>query len=129
MAFNPSSPTGQDARRVELHLMINQAKAEMDAKMGEIVTGLNSNVVTVDNAMRDLDSKGKALVELVDKQRAEIATQVQQVMADAGSEFEETQDGHQHCGGQRGPDQERDCSHDDRPTRGIGFDKGQYPGP
>ena len=85
MAFNPSSPTGQDARRVEMQIELSRVKAEMDAKMGEIVTGINSKIVTVDNAMRDLDNKGKAIVEMVDKQRAEITTQVQQIMADAGS--------------------------------------------
>ena len=78
----------QNRMRIEIKLEMDKVKATIDEKVGGIVTGINSQMQEVERAMRDLDSKGQAIVEIIDKQKAEVTTQVQQIMADAGSEFE-----------------------------------------
>ena len=74
--------------RIQVKHELDKVKADIDEKMGGIVTGINAKVIEVEGAMRDLDNKGKSIVELVDKQQAEVTTQMQKIMADAGSEFE-----------------------------------------
>ena len=89
MAF-PLSPTGGllTTLRAELKVNLEAAKAEIQLKVGNVVTELHSKMSTVDDALRKLESAGQALFEKMDAEKAEVATQLQSIMADAGSEFE-----------------------------------------
>ena len=74
--------------RAELQGDLDAAKADIQLKVGNVVTELHGKMSTVDDALRKLESAGQALFEKMDTEKAETVTKLQSIMADAGSEFE-----------------------------------------
>ena len=104
MAFDPTSPraaamlqalrqaaeqasAGDSALRNEFQQDITGLRNEIQSSLGEALTRINAKVTDIDQAQQRLESAGTGLLEKMDKQQATYMTNLQQVVANAQSEF------------------------------------------
>ena len=86
---NHLSPTGGILTRIrhELQADLTAAKSDIENRVGAVVTDLHAKMSTVDDALRKLETAGQGLFERMEKEKAETVTQLQNIMAEAASEF------------------------------------------
>ena len=69
--------------RIQLQAEVDRMKADL----GGVVTDVNDKVSRVETGMHNLNEAGKRITEQLELQQAHATTQIQQVIADATSEF------------------------------------------
>ena len=81
---------GDNALRAEFKADFANLKLDIRNTLGEALTQINAKVTDVDQAQRRLDSAGASILEKMDKQQASYMTSLQEVVANAQSEFGNT---------------------------------------
>ena len=105
MAFDPTSPrktamlrttlqaaadqstVGDNALRAEFKSDFLDLKKDIQSSLGDALTQINTRVTDIDQAQRGLDAAGARIMETMDKQQATYMTNLQEVVANARSEF------------------------------------------
>ena len=81
---------GHNALRSEFQHDITGLRTEIQNTLGDALTRINAKVTDIDQAQQRLESAGSSLLEKMDKQQAVYMTNLQQVVANAQSEFGNT---------------------------------------
>ena len=66
---------------------VEAAKADIQEKVGNVVTEMHAKIRDIDNGMLKLTEAGKAVMDKLEVEKAETITHVQGFVADAASEF------------------------------------------
>ena len=85
--LSPSSAGLLQGLRQQLLQDVEQAKQEITTKVGTVVTEMHSKLREVDHGLLKLTEAGKAVMDNLEKEKAETITHVQGFVADAASEF------------------------------------------
>ena len=73
--------------RNELQAKLEEAKREIEAKVGSVITDMLAKMNTIEEGMQKMNSKGEALHEQMEKKQAETITQLSSIVGEATSEF------------------------------------------
>ena len=73
--------------RAQLNADVENAKNEIQEKVGAVVTEMHSKIREVDNGLLKLTEAGKAIMDKIEAEKAETITHIQTFVADAASEF------------------------------------------
>ena len=73
--------------RMQLNADVETAKADIQEKVGTVVTEMHSKLREVDAGLLKLTEAGKAIMDKMEAEKAETITHVQGFVADAASEF------------------------------------------
>ena len=76
-----------NALRGALQVDVERAKAEIEAKVGTVVTDMHTKLKEVDQGMLKLTDAGRQVMEKLEQEKAETITHIQGFVAEAGAEF------------------------------------------
>ena len=84
------SPTSQgmlNAARHEIQVKLDEAKKEIEAKVGTVISDMLGKMNGVEEALRKMEAKGEALREQMETRQAEMVSQLSNIVGEATSEF------------------------------------------
>ena len=85
--LSPSSAGMLRAAHQELQQKLDEAKKEIESKVGTVVADMLGKMNGVQEALRQMETKGEALHEQMEKRQAETVTQLTSIVGEATSEF------------------------------------------
>ena len=88
LPLSPSSGGLLAQLRVQLNADLEAAKAEIQSKLGTVVTEVHAKVSQVDQGLLQLTDAGKRVMEELDRQKGETVTRIQAVIGEATAEFD-----------------------------------------
>ena len=71
----------------QLQQDVEKAKQDIEANVGAVLTEMNAKLREVDTSLNNLTEAGKAIIEKIEKEKAESVTQLQGFVGEAASEF------------------------------------------